>query len=95
MKRKFKEAKEENVGILAAMEEVGMDAQAGISRLRSFRQRMASRAEKPPLDIEEEISALEHMFEGFNMKISKHEHKMSERADLKTEVNFRESSVVA
>ncbi|KAG2688857.1 hypothetical protein I3760_09G113300 [Carya illinoinensis] len=95
LKRKFKEAKEENVGILAAMEEVGMDAQAGISRLRSFRQRMASRAEKPPLDIEEEISALEHMFEGFNMKISKHEHKMSERADLKTEVNFRESSVVA
>ncbi|KAF5475079.1 hypothetical protein F2P56_006924 [Juglans regia] len=95
LKRKLKEAKEENVGILAAMEQVGMEAQAGIGRLRNFRKRMASRAEKPPLDIEEEISALEHMFEGFNMKISKHEHKMSERMDLKTEVNFRESSVLA
>lgn len=77
------------------MEEVGIEAQAGIAKLRGFRQRMASRAEKPPLDIEEEISALERMFEGFNMKISKHEHKKSERVDLKTEINIRESSVLA
>jgi len=75
LKRKFKEAKEENIGILATMEEMGMGVQAGLDRVRSFRQQMASRNEKE-VDIEE-ISALENMFESFNIKISKHGHKKS------------------
>jgi len=75
LKRKFKEAKEENIGILATMEEMGMGVQASLDRVRSFRQQMASRNEKE-VDIEE-ISALENMFESFNIKISKHGHKKS------------------
>jgi chromosome segregation ATPase len=70
LKRKFKDVKEENIEILATMEEMGMEVQAGLDRVRSFRQQMATRNEET-VDIEE-ISALEHMFEGFNIKILKH-----------------------
>jgi len=73
LKRKFKDVKEENNGILATMEEMGMEVQAGLDRVRSFRQQMGSMNEEA-VDIEE-ISALENMFEGFNIKISKHGHK--------------------
>lgn len=71
LKRKLKDVKEENIEILATMEEMGMEVQAGLDRVRSFRQQMASRNEEETVDIEE-ISALEHMFEGFNIKILKH-----------------------
>lgn len=67
LKRKYKVAKEENRGICATMDVIKMEVGAGLENIRSFRSRLAISK-----DIEEEISALEQMFEGFDMKISKH-----------------------
>ncbi|KAJ6979602.1 hypothetical protein NC653_027680 [Populus alba x Populus x berolinensis] len=67
LKRKYKVAKEENRGICATMDVIKMEVGAGLENIRSFRSRVAISK-----DIEEEISALEQMFEGFDMKISKH-----------------------
>ncbi|KAB1222792.1 hypothetical protein CJ030_MR2G022283 [Morella rubra] len=81
LKRKLKEAKQEKTDILATMEELRTEVRAGLARIRSFRQRMVS-ADEQPGDSEEEISALERMFEGFNMKISKYEIKAAESSVL-------------
>ncbi|KAJ9135810.1 hypothetical protein P3X46_032945 [Hevea brasiliensis] len=86
LKRKYKDAKKENSEIRKTMEEIGVEVIAGIERIRSFRQRMASSKDQPA-DIEEEISALEQMFQRFNMKISKHEEQNSERAKPKAEIS--------
>ncbi|XP_011007618.1 PREDICTED: uncharacterized protein LOC105113229 [Populus euphratica] len=67
LKRKYKVAKEENSGICATMDVIKMEIGAGLEKIRSFRSRVAISK-----DIEEEISALEQMFEGFDTKISKH-----------------------
>ncbi|GMY38024.1 myosin heavy chain, striated muscle [Fagus crenata] len=94
LKRRFRDAKEENIAIFETMEEMGMEVQAGLDRICSFKQRMASGNEQP-VDFEEEISAIEHMFEGFDMKISKHGHKKSECVKPKAEINASKPSVVA
>lgn len=67
LKRKYKVAKEENREICASMDVIKMEVGAGLEKIRSFRSRVAISK-----DIEEEISTLEKMFQGFDMKISKH-----------------------
>ena len=67
LKRKYKVAKEENRAICATMDVIKIEVGAGLEKIRSFRSRVAISK-----DIEEEISELEQMFEGFEMKISKH-----------------------
>ncbi|KAB1207751.1 hypothetical protein CJ030_MR7G017746 [Morella rubra] len=95
LKRKLKDAKDENIGIFGTMEELGKEVRAGLARIRSsFRQRMVSGDEQPG-DSEEKISALERMFESFNMKISKYGHKKNERVEPKAEIKAAESSVLA
>jgi hypothetical protein len=61
LKRKYK------VAICATMDVIKIEVGAGLEKIRSFRSRVAISK-----DIEEEISELEQMFEGFEMKISKH-----------------------
>ncbi|XP_057949337.1 uncharacterized protein LOC131144620 [Malania oleifera] len=95
LKRKFKEAQEENAGIRAEVEEMGVDVAAGLDQIHSFHHRITA-GNKRALDIEEEISALEHMFEGFNRKISKHGQKKSECVKPKAEISTsKPSSVLA
>lgn len=67
LKRKYKVVKEENREICASMDVIKMEVGAGLENIRSFRSRVAISK-----DIEEEISTLEKMFQGFDMKISKH-----------------------
>uniref|UniRef100_A0A2C9U6S3 Uncharacterized protein n=1 Tax=Manihot esculenta TaxID=3983 RepID=A0A2C9U6S3_MANES len=74
LKRKYRDVKEENSEILRTMEEIGWEVSAGLEQIRIFRQKVAS-SKKKPADIDDDISALEHMFKEFNMKISKHEEK--------------------
>jgi len=93
LKRKFKDAKEENAGILATLEEVEKEVQAGLGTIRSLKQQMASRNEQP-VDIEQEISALEHRFQGVNITISKHGQKKRERAKPKSGSNPSGSSAL-
>ena len=97
LKRKFKDTKEENIAILAAMEEMGMEVKAGLDRICSLKQRMAASKNKQPVNnVEEEISALEHLFEGFNMKITKYSHnKKSDCVKPKPGINASKPSVLA
>lgn len=94
LKRKYKVAKEENLGICTKMEEIGMEVTTGLEQIRSFRQRMAA-SNNQPVNIGEEISALEQMFECFNIKVSKHEERNIECANPKAEINASKPRVLA
>ncbi|XP_021287189.1 myosin heavy chain, striated muscle [Herrania umbratica] len=76
LKRKYKDAKEESVGIQTTIEEMGVEVAAGLGRVHGLKQRLAA-TEVGEADIEREISALECMFESLNVTISKHMQKKS------------------
>ncbi|XP_022879356.1 uncharacterized protein LOC111396954 [Olea europaea var. sylvestris] len=94
MKRKLKEAREEYVGMRSTMDEMGAKAKTSLNRVRSFKERMAS-GSNPPVDVQEEIVALEHMFECFQMMVEKHEQKKGECLRTKGEINTCKPSVLA
>lgn len=94
LKRKYKDVKQENLEYHSTMEDIGMEVTAGLERIRSFRQRMALNKDQP-LDIQQDISELEQMFERFHIKISKHVEKNIECAKPKAEISASKPSVVA
>ena len=77
LKGKYKDAKEENIRIQTTMEEIGVEVAAGLARMHGLKQQLATIEEEKKPDIDKEISALECMFQSFNMKISKHKQKKS------------------
>nr|XP_004294034.2 PREDICTED: uncharacterized protein LOC101298871 [Fragaria vesca subsp. vesca] len=81
LKRKIKVAQKENDAMHLAMGEIGMDVQDGLDRIHCLKEGIAA----GNADIEEEFSALEHLFESCYMKISEHEQKKFEKN--KAEVN--------
>ncbi|XP_015868467.3 uncharacterized protein LOC107405889 [Ziziphus jujuba] len=85
LKRKLKDSQEENIKSQTTMEEMGMEAQAGLDHVRSLRERFATWNEEDD-DIDKEISALENLFESFNMKISKHGKKKSDSPKPNSEI---------
>ncbi|XVF68361.1 hypothetical protein PTKIN_Ptkin10aG0199100 [Pterospermum kingtungense] len=74
LKRKYKAAKEENIGIQTTMEEMGVKVAQGLEEIHGLKQQLATE-EVQKSDIEKEISELQRMFQSFNMKISKHMQK--------------------
>ncbi|KDP38029.1 hypothetical protein JCGZ_04672 [Jatropha curcas] len=86
LKRKYRDLKEENLGFRTTMEEIGTEVTSGLEQIRSFKQRMASSKDQSA-DIQEEISALEQMFERFNMKILRHEEKNIECGKPKSNIS--------
>ncbi|XP_019180027.1 PREDICTED: spindle assembly checkpoint component MAD1 [Ipomoea nil] len=74
MKRRLKEVQEENAAMRATMEEMGAKASAGLERIRGFKEKFSVEEEKDSSSvyIRGEIAELEHMFECFEMQISKH-----------------------
>ncbi|KAL6991593.1 hypothetical protein U1Q18_009705, partial [Sarracenia purpurea var. burkii] len=76
VKRRLKEAVESNAAMSAAVEEIRLEAATGLERIREFKQRVAAVGGEAPVDVEEEISGLEEMFECFRMKVSKHGQKI-------------------
>lgn len=73
LKRKLKEYQEKRNGANARMEEMGLRVRAGLDRIHSFKEMMTTPIDdEKQIDIEHEISALEHMFKGFDFEISKH-----------------------
>ncbi|KAM7260146.1 hypothetical protein ACFE04_015887 [Oxalis oulophora] len=86
LKRKYREVKEKNVEIVGTMEELEVEVEDGLDQVRRFRHRLDMREEQP-VDIEEEVSAIEHMLKGFDMKISKHVLKKNEFPHPKAEIN--------
>ncbi|XP_062012670.1 uncharacterized protein LOC133729198 [Rosa rugosa] len=81
LKRKIKAAHKENDAMHLAMEEIGMDIQDGLDRIRCLKEGIVA----GNADIEEELLALEHLFESCYMKVSEHEQKKIEKN--KAEVN--------
>ncbi|OIW14029.1 hypothetical protein TanjilG_11374 [Lupinus angustifolius] len=71
LKRKLRDIQEENKEMHATMEQMEVEVQAGIGRIHQFKEEIVPGSEQ----IQEEISALEHLFESLNMKISKHMQK--------------------
>ncbi|XVF68342.1 hypothetical protein PTKIN_Ptkin10aG0197400 [Pterospermum kingtungense] len=74
IKRKYKAAKEENIGIQTTMEEMGVKVARGLEQIHGLKQQLATE-EVQKSNIEEEISELQSMFQSFNMNISKHMQK--------------------
>lgn len=72
LKRKLKDSQEEKAKVNAMLEEIQVDVQAGLGRIHNF-QKAADN-----VDIDDEISALSHLFQSLNMKISKHKQRKTE-----------------
>ncbi|KAL9456358.1 hypothetical protein AB3S75_005560 [Citrus x aurantiifolia] len=94
LKKKYKDVKEENTAMRATMEELGKKVEAGIDQILGFRQRISTKEEQE-VDIEEEITALEGMFDSFNMKIKKHIQNKSDCGKPKAPINASKPSVLA
>ncbi|XP_043689690.1 uncharacterized protein LOC122640533 [Telopea speciosissima] len=96
LKRKLKDSKEENVIYHTKMSEMAIDVRAGINKIHEFQQRISEEKEEP-VEIEEELSALEHMFQCFEMKISNDNYclKRGECVKPKIEINAENPSVLA
>ncbi|KAK6932120.1 hypothetical protein RJ641_001744 [Dillenia turbinata] len=94
LKRKLKEAQEENAVMQAKMDEIGKEAIAGLNRIHNFKDQI-NMVNEHSEDIKEEISSLETMLEGFKMKVSKHEMKQGECIKPKAEIHATKPSVVA
>ncbi|XP_023542824.1 uncharacterized protein LOC111802625 [Cucurbita pepo subsp. pepo] len=72
LKRKIKEYQEKRSGENARMEEMGLRVRVGLDRIHSFKEMFTQNDDEKHIDIEHEISALEHMFKCFDLEISKH-----------------------
>ncbi|CAL5411685.1 unnamed protein product [Camellia sinensis] len=94
VKRKLKEAQKENVAMCTTMEEMGVEVGVCLERIRGFKRRVAIGNEQP-VDIEEDISELEHLFECFEMKVSKHRQRKSNCVKPKDKISACKPSVLA
>lgn len=74
LKRRLKDMQEEKKEINATMEQMGVEVQAGIDRIRSFKEQMV-RTDQETSSVRKEFTCLEHMLESLSMKISKHTQK--------------------
>ncbi|KAM7524865.1 hypothetical protein LguiA_014767 [Lonicera macranthoides] len=93
IKRKLKEAQEDNQALRGVVEEMGVKVGDSLGRIRSFKQRVASGSE--PVDIKGKILDLEHLFECFDRMLSKYRQRKGECVQLKGEINARKPSVLA
>ncbi|KAJ8533575.1 hypothetical protein K7X08_006899 [Anisodus acutangulus] len=94
IKRKWKDAQAENMVMHATMEEMTAKIGAGLARLNSFKEKIASES-VPSTDIQEEIVELEHMFECFEMQVAKHGPKEGECVKPKAEISAVKPTVFA
>ncbi|KAK3039751.1 hypothetical protein RJ639_027408, partial [Escallonia herrerae] len=92
MKRKLKEVQAENSVMHATMEEMGAKFGASLDRIRGYKQ-TAMRGQL--VELEDEISDLEHMFECFHMKFPRSGQKKDECVKPKGEINACKTSVLA
>ncbi|XP_042509468.1 uncharacterized protein LOC122085092 [Macadamia integrifolia] len=94
LKRKLKDAQEENTTIYTKMAEMGGDVRAGLKKIHEFQERISEEKEEA-MEIEEEVSALEHMLQCFELKISNDNwEKRRECVKPKAEINVGNPSVV-
>ncbi|XP_059303917.1 uncharacterized protein LOC132055910 isoform X1 [Lycium ferocissimum] len=94
IKRKWKDAQAENMAMHATMEEMTAKIGAGLARIHSFKEKIASES-VPSTNIQEEIVELEHMFECFEMQVAKHGPKEGECVKPKAEISACKPTVFA
>ncbi|KAL3851514.1 hypothetical protein ACJIZ3_013396 [Penstemon smallii] len=96
MKRKLKEAQEDNAMMHSTMDEMGEKVVASLERVRSFKERVSlSEGNDSPVDVQEEIVALENTFQSFQMLVEKHDVKQGDCMKPKGEINACKPSVLA
>ncbi|KAK7303082.1 hypothetical protein RJT34_13981 [Clitoria ternatea] len=75
LKRKVGDMQEKNKEIHDTMEQIDMEVQAGIDRIRSFKKGITTTTNLERNKIKEEISVLEFLLNSLKKKISKHMQK--------------------
>lgn len=93
IKRKLKEAVEENLVARAMMEEMMVKFKGSLEIFHSFRQKIAASASSDPSvdDIQEEIEQLENVFESLIVQVAKHGPKKAECLKVKGEITSNPS----
>ncbi|KAM0054755.1 hypothetical protein Hdeb2414_s0006g00198401 [Helianthus debilis subsp. tardiflorus] len=66
MKRKLKDAHEENTAMQATMEEMGVKVSCSLEKIRNYRQHLTTESDEI-VDIEEGMTELEHMLKCFEL----------------------------
>ncbi|WCJ33509.1 myosin heavy chain-related [Euphorbia peplus] len=92
LKKKYKRVKQESYEFHSTMDEIGVEVNDGLERIQSLREKMGLNKDQTP-DIEQEICALEQMFQRFHIKISKHVEKniVCTKPDAETSASRKES----
>ncbi|KAK6150116.1 hypothetical protein DH2020_017641 [Rehmannia glutinosa] len=79
MKRKLKEAQEDNMMMCGNMDEMGAKIVMCLEKVRRFKERMLLSSDSDrEVDVQEEILSLENMFECFEMLVVKTDQKQGE-----------------
>ncbi|XP_027086267.1 uncharacterized protein [Coffea arabica] len=98
IKRKLKEAVEENLVARVMMEEMMVKFKGSLEIFRNFKEKIAASALSDPSvdDIQEEINQLENIFESLTVQVAKHGQKKAECMKVKGEIigNPSKASVV-
>ncbi|GER48907.1 myosin heavy chain-related [Striga asiatica] len=94
MKRKFRAAHEENESVRATLDEIRRKIVGSLGRIKGFKEG----DDDSEVDVREEISELEGMFECFRMMVEKHEVKQGDCGVVEPKggnISARRPSVVA
>ncbi|XP_068655910.1 uncharacterized protein [Aristolochia californica] len=94
LKKKQKEVQEENVKLRANMAEIAQEVLVGQEGIHGFRERVEKRKEKE-LNVEEELSAMEDLFQRFEAKVNMGGPKRSECMKPKPDMMAEKSPVIA
>ncbi|PON87774.1 myosin heavy chain-like protein [Trema orientale] len=93
LKRKLKDSQEESVKMEVEMEKMGVEVQDGIERIQRLKEKIGKWGGEKEVDIDQEIKALEGMFECFTLKISKHRQRKSESPKKKNETKVSKATL--
>ena len=94
MKRRLREAQEQKLVMHETMEEMGVKIGDSLERIRAFKQNITSGNEELA-EIEEEVSGLENLLEGFDSKVPKKGQRKGECGQPKEEISACTHSVLA
>lgn len=93
LKRKFKDAQEENAAMKMKMAQVAEEVAVGLNRIHDMRQRLGGRSDMP-MDIEEELAGVDAMFRCFESKLMINGPKRGECVKLVGDVSAEKSPVL-
>ncbi|XXG68370.1 hypothetical protein AAC387_Pa06g1475 [Persea americana] len=93
LKRKLKDAQEENAAMKMKMAQVAEEVKVGLNRIHDMRQRLGGRSDMP-MDIEEELAGVDAMFRCFESKLMVNGPKRGECVKPVGDVSAEKSPVL-